>query len=114
MFRPNLIGTLKRVTGFDLHAREIYAEPIECPFAQLIFTRDAERTTVRADSSGSRGSADETVSDASVLIVPYIRPTFGDRFEFDGFTYKIVGIHPRRSVTGALDHWECTLEALPV
>jgi hypothetical protein len=114
MFRPNAIGKLSVRSGRDFHARETYSEPIDCPFAPVNLDNAAVRTTVRADSSASRGAADERVAlEARILIVPYLNPKIGDRFQFEDIVYRIAGVHRRRSVFGGLDHYDCSLEALP-
>ena len=113
MFRPNLNGYILFVSGRDLHGRETYSAPVPCPFAAIDLATRAQRTTVRADSSASRGAADETVSGARIMIVNYVAPRIGDRFTYGDAAWKIVMVHPRRSVFGGLDHYECEMEALP-
>jgi hypothetical protein len=74
----------------------------------------AEKTSVRADSSASRGSTDEMVATrAKILIANYVQCAIGDRFAFEGMTYLIISMHVRRSVMGNIDHFECDLEITP-
>lgn len=113
MFQPNQIGKLHRLTGRDIHARPTYAEPIDCPFAPVNMNVRTDKTISRADSSASRGSADELIAKAKILVVPRIRPVFDDSFEFAGSHYRVASIHPRFTVTGALDHYEIDLEVQP-
>lgn len=113
MFRPNSKGMLYRKTGRDVHGHPAYGAGVECPFAPVNLNIKALKTTVRADSSASRGSADETVSVARILIVPFVVPNRGDRFDFDDMSFEIVSTHGRRSVSGELDHYECDLQVLP-
>jgi hypothetical protein len=113
MFRPNVTGLLHRLTGTDLYMRESFAAPVKCPAAAVNLKVKTDKTSVRADSSASRGQADEVISDARVLIVAYMKPANGDKFEFDGVSYKIVSTHVRRTVAGKVDHYECDLEILP-
>lgn len=113
MFRPNAIGALRRVVGRDVQNRETLGPEIECPFAPVKLSRDVERTTVRADSSATRGQADEVVSASKILVVAYVQPRLGDRFIYNGQTWKISAVHPRTSVAGVLDHYECDMDALP-
>lgn len=114
MFTPNLIGEIRHVTGRDVHARPTMSGWLSCPFGMVSNLTSSQKTTVRADSSASRGSADETVSPRSKILVTIIsNPKIGSRFRFQGITYDISGVHPRFSVTGDLDHYECDLSVLP-
>lgn len=113
MFRPNQIGRLYRLTGRDVHSRPSYAAPIDCPFAPVSLSVKTNKTNVRADSSASRGSADELIARTRILIIPQIEPKFEDSFEFKNTRYRIAAIHPRYTVTGELDHYEADLEVQP-
>lgn len=113
MFEPNLTGQLSRVVGRDVHARATYSDPTDCPFAIVNMDIGAAKTIVRADSSASRGSADERAAmRAKILIAPYVEVKIGDRFEFDGLAFVISSRHVRRSVMGNVDHFECAMELL--
>lgn len=111
MFEPNLVGAISTLEGYDVHAREIYSPVRVCPFAIVNLEVGAEKTSVRADSSASRGSADEmTVERGKILIANYVDVKINDRFDFDGVRYKIISKFARRSVDGKIDHYECDLE----
>lgn len=114
MFEANLVGKLKRVIGRDVHARAQFAPAIDCPFGPVNLEVKSEKTIVRADSSASRGSADERTSKyAQILISPIVPVAIGDRFEFDGMAFLITSVHTRRSVFGNIDHFDCFMEPLP-
>lgn len=114
MFRPNSIGTLAKRVGRDIHSRPTYGPAAECPFAPVNLSLSTEKTTVRADSSASRGAAEETISPHGKILVPQtVSIAAGDRFSFAGENYLVVAIHPRHAVTGALDHFECAISVLP-
>lgn len=114
MFEPNSVGRLSRLTGRDVHSRAIYAATTDCPFAPVNMLIDAQKTSVRADSSASRGSADEMAAmRAKILVASYVTIDIGDRFEFDGQIFRIKAKHTRRSVSGEIDHFECDMELLP-
>ncbi|MCY1200485.1 hypothetical protein D3C71_1681980 [compost metagenome] len=78
-----------------------------CP-VKLIFGED--RTTVRTDSSGSHGSAQETVSDVVVLARPAQKLDTGDVLQILGNRVVIREIHPRYTVLGRHDHNEVRCE----
>ncbi|RWB95536.1 MAG: hypothetical protein EOQ56_27690 [Mesorhizobium sp.] len=114
MFRPNSVGKLSARAGRDLHGRPTYfPNGVDCPFSPVDLTQKTLKTSVRADSSATRGSADETVSTTVILIDKSMKPKNGDKFEFEGTSYEIVSTHPRKRVTGVLDHFECALQVLP-
>ena len=113
MFRPNQNGKLFKIMGRDVHSRPTYGAPIVCQFAPVNLAVSTEKTNVRADSSASRGSADELISTAKILIVPQVKPDFEDAFEFLDVRYRVIAVHPRYTVTGALDHYEVDLGVLP-
>jgi len=114
MFEPNLVGTLKRVTGRDVHSRPQYSTPADCPFAPVNLHIGAQKTSVRADSSASRGAADEIAAMRAKILVPkYVEIRIGDNFSYSAISYRIEAVHPRYSVIGELDHFECDMEVLP-
>jgi hypothetical protein len=112
MFTPNLKGTLEKVVGRDIHGRPTLGAAIPCPFGSISLKVSAQETTVRADSSASRGNADEMVTERGRILIPaFIKPSQGDIFTFNGMRYKIASLHDRYSIGGKLDHWECDLES---
>jgi hypothetical protein len=111
MFEPNLTGKLRTLTGRDVHARPTFAAERDCPFAPINLAYGAQPTTVRADSSASRGAAEEIVAVRSKILVPsYVSIAIGDRFTFSGVNFEVKTMHPRHSVAGSLDHFEVDLE----
>jgi len=114
MFEPNCLGTLKPLVGRDVHSRPTYGPAVDCPFGPVNLDVGALKTNVRADSSASRGAADETEAiRAKILVASYIDVKVGDRFEFDGLIFMITTKHTRRSVMGNVDHYECDMDLLP-
>ena len=113
MFKPNVTGSIRKRLSRDVHGRAAYGPSLVCPFGIVNLQIATQKTSVRADSSASRGSADEiTAIRGKILIPAYMSVTIGDRFEFQGQGYEIAGFHQRRSVLGYLDHFECDLEIL--
>lgn len=114
MFEPNSTGVLYSLSGRDVHGRPTYAPARPCPFAPVNLHVGAQKTSVRADSSASRGSADETAAmRAKILIPAFVKVEIGDKFEFDDLRFRIEAKHTRRSVSGVVDHFECDMELLP-
>jgi hypothetical protein len=107
MFRPNQTCTLNISSG----KTDIYGQPLplrrvreRCAVVKLEITN--QQTTVRTDSSASRGNAMETVANAVLLFTKNTAANIDDVIEFAGAKLKIVSKHPRYSVTGDLDHYE--------
>ncbi len=114
MFAPNVIGMLSRIVSRDVHGRATFSTPSECPFGIVNLNVGAEKTVVRADSSASRGSADEVSTKAAkILVPPFVTIAIGDKFEFQGMTFKIASTHYRVSILGQVDHIECDMEMWP-
>jgi len=114
MFEPNLVGRLMKPVSRNVHAEVVYGEPIQCPFGVVNMHIGAQKTSVRADSSASRGSADEMMAERAKILVPaYVDIQIGDRFECDEGFFMVAARHVRRSVLGTIDHYECDLETLP-
>ena len=114
MFIPNLVGSIRSAIGHDIHGRPQFGEVRVCPFAAVWFNRASQKTNVRADSSASRGAADETVMPRAKILVPITVPVgIDDHFEYKNVSYTVVGVHERYSTMGSLDHIEVSLEPLP-
>lgn len=114
MFRPNLIGTLRKKVSRDVRGRVTYGPDTPCPFAIVNLDIGALKTSVRADSSASRGSADETVAQRAVILIsPLSDVSVSDQFEFEDMTFEVSSKHVRRTVMGSIDHFQCDLEILP-
>ena len=110
MFQPNRKGLLAVSLGYDVYARVTYAPDVEVPFASVTLKEIAQKTTVRADSSASRGSADEIISKVKILVPTYVAMKIGDMFKTDGAKFLVSAKHPRYSVFGTHDHNEFDLE----
>lgn len=65
-----------------------------------------QSTTVRADSSASRGFAKEPRSEARLLFPASTAIANGDRIEVQGVSLEVTQVHPRLDVLGTLNHLE--------
>lgn len=113
MFIANLTGTIRSVIGRDIHGRHQFGPERPCAFAIVSLKISAIKTTVRADSSASRGSADETVVERGKILIPSFITVVknDDIFEYQSRKYRIASVHPRYSVNGVFDHWEVDVES---
>lgn len=111
MFIPNLIGQIRTKGGWDLHGRASLSEAKPCPFGPINLNIGAIKTSVRADSSASRGSADQEAAEKASILIPSTSPvSIGDVFSFKGVDFEITAVHERYSVGGNFDHYECEME----
>jgi hypothetical protein len=108
MFLPNTYGILFAKTGRNRHGEAVFAEgkPVECGVVRL--SRVQQPTSVRADSSASRGNAQEfAMSAAKILFPATVTIAIGDRFKIASYDLVVTAREPRLSISGDLDHFEC-------
>lgn len=113
MFLPNTFGHLSSREGRNRYAEPVFGEPkrVECAVVRL--REGIKATSVRADSSASRGSAEEIVTDAKILFPQTVDAKIGDRFTIAGISLEIVSREIRIDVFGRVDHLECEMMVLP-
>lgn len=106
-FRPNLSCTIaQRTGGFDIHGRPEIGTPRKSKCAIVRLKNQAEKTSVRADSSASRGMAEELLHDARLLLKPSDVVAIGTIIEVTGLKLEVKSIFPRYEIIGRLHHWE--------
>lgn len=107
MFNPNHTCRFQISSGkTDVYGQSVPGKWIteRCSIVNLIIR--SEKTTVRADSSASRGNAMELVADLKMLMTKNTKVSMDDIVELDGYRFVITGIQPRRDTFGRLDHVE--------
>lgn len=111
MFTPNTTCQwLKKTSRRTLTGKDQYepARPVPCGIVRL--DANVAPTTVRSDSSASRGAATQTVAAAKLLFPPRFAISNGDVLIVRGVKIEVVGVQPRLDVIGKLDHNEVTGE----
>ncbi|TDW20407.1 hypothetical protein EV128_12537 [Rhizobium azibense] len=109
MFMPNRTGSLTKKAGRNLDGEEIYGEPTAIALAIVNLATNAQKTSVRSDSSASRGQADELVAEHGKILTK-IETAVDDLITLDGAVFRVTGSHPRFTVFGGFDHYEVFLE----
>lgn len=111
MFIPNMLAFVTRVSGKNIHGEIQFEEDGEdVPCAIVRFIDETQKTTVRADSSASRGNSNEVVADVKMLFVKTYRPTKDSKVVVAGnLELRVVSVHPRIAIVGGLDHYEVDL-----
>ena len=75
-----------------------------CAIVKLV--QRSEKSTVRADSSGSRGAAQELVTDAVLLFKPFYTINHDDCIRIGNTRLRVTGVTPRFLITGGIDHYQ--------
>lgn len=106
MFRPNLDCRVQLSAGTDVfgQAKPAIFRKERCAIVKLVLT--AVKTPVRADSSASRGTAEEIQAVSVILLESTTKVKIGDLIEVVGVTLNVSGRFPRHDVNGRLDHYE--------
>lgn len=99
---------VRRQGGFDLYGQAVFGPRIPTMCAVVKLVKSSQHTTVRTDSGGTHGRADEFVADAKILLPPGTQIDIGDRIDMaDGFvSIEAKSIQPRYTALGRLDHLE--------
>lgn len=107
MFKPNLTCRIQIASG----KTDVYAQPLparyvteRCSIVRLQAVN--VKSSVRADSSASRGSARELEVDSVILLTAGTKAGIDDVIEITGFKLKISGMFPRHDANGRLDHYQ--------
>lgn len=106
MIIPTLRVRHLRKAGFDIHGKPQLSPPADikvCP-VKLVF--EDKHTTVRTDSSGSIGHAQENTANVVLLALPATGVMVGDVIELLGERVEVFKVHDRFTVGGKHDHRE--------
>lgn len=107
LFRPNTTCQhYTRNAAYDIYGQHTWGQPQTVPCAVVSYDLSRQKSSVRVDSSGSRGRADELVGVARFLFPRTITVQRGDVVYKDSYWLKVIEIHPRYGVDGRLDHFE--------
>lgn len=97
---------MRKMAKRDIHGREIYG-PSEPVRVSIVHLRDiVEETSVRADSSASRGASQQGTLQAKLLVAPTLKVSRGDVIEVRGRLVEVESVHDRIDIFGRLNHLE--------
>lgn len=97
---------ITRPAGTNVFGEPLYSKGVPQACHVLRAVDKIADTTVRADSSGSRGHAEENLADLWMLIRPTIKIATNDMVDVQGMKFRIVSIQQRNTVFGEFDHFE--------
>lgn len=106
MFKPNNKCLVYKANQTNAYGETILANPRVERFSIVHLNVISQDSSVRADSSASRGAALETVSEAKFLFTKMTEVEIDDVVEIAGVKVEISSKMPRFNVRGKLDHYE--------
>jgi hypothetical protein len=106
ILRPYTPCTVTPTGGYDLYGQELPGISYTTKCAVVKIQDRTVKTAVRADSSATRGAADEVTIDARLLFVPSITIDKDYKIEILGLTLRVVEVMPRIGLHGKLDHFQ--------
>lgn len=106
MLNSNATCQVRKVTGTDVYGKPKFGAPVTERCAVVKLKAQIVHTTVRADSSQSRGHGDEFVSTNTVLLSGKTAAALGDQLIVRGHLILITAMHDRLDVGGIVDHYE--------
>lgn len=110
LFKPNLDCLIHVASDkTDGYGRSLPAVQVKERCAIVNLNLGAQKTSVRADSSATRGNAEEMVATGEILLTRNTKASHNDVIEIYGIKYLITGKSPQVSVRGVLDHWLITV-----
>lgn len=109
MLRPNVLCQMQKFTQYDQYGIPQFSvkKPVKCSVVR--FKLQQEKTSVRADSSASRGRAEEMLYDVILLFPKNINIKSGDRVEIFDTILKAEDVETRLDINGRIDHFEVSL-----
>lgn len=110
MFIPNSFAMVSTRRGYNLYGEPDFNEPVRVACGIVKMDVMAGKTSVRTDSSASRGNAGEITANSRMLFAATQPIGIGDKVEFDGVQLIITEIFPRRDMSGKVDHYDCVLQ----
>lgn len=93
--------------GTDLYGQATMGSTVQESCAIVRLRRESMHTTVRTDSSASRGHGDEAHANVLLLLEPTTTARIDDKLTVSNISIRIKDLHERYDVFGVLDHYEC-------
>ena len=90
----------------DMYGQEIQGEIIPSLCAVVRLDVAKMKSSVRADSSASRGNADERVAMARLLFAPHTNIEIDDKVTVHGIDLQAISVFPRHDMEGNIDHFQ--------
>lgn len=107
MLTTNTVGQLLRMQNRrTIHGKEIYDPAVPIPCSVVLLADKVVESSVRADSTASRGSAEQEELQAKILVPWNLKIRKGDVIKILGRVVEVSSLHPRNDVFGRPHHIE--------
>jgi hypothetical protein len=106
MFIPNIRCWIRPMMTANVYGESQLGSAIHELCSVVRLRKMVVHTTVRSDSSATRGHADENEANCVILLGPKTKAKQGDQLEAAGVKVRINDIQPRFGVMGQLEHYE--------
>lgn len=111
-FIPTITAVLRAATmQFTASGTRQYADPVAVGISIVRVLNLSAPTSVRADTSGTKSFADESIIKGRALIYPCFKPKIDDLLFVGEEAYEIKGVRAVYDMNGGIDHWEAELAA---
>lgn len=106
LFKPNITCVLRTLQGRDVYGQESLSQgtTVGCTIIKLHAT--VMDSSVRADSSASRGAAREVQANAKILLSVDSGVKLNDQIEVSGVLLRVTSVFLRHNLRGKPDHIE--------
>ena len=111
-FIPTIQAVHRAATmQFTVAGKRQYGNPVPVGISIIRALNLSEKTSVRADTSGTKSFADESIIKGRALIYPCVKPKIDDLLYVGDDKYEIKGVRPVYAMDGDVDHYEVELAA---
>jgi hypothetical protein len=108
---PQLTVKLFPLKGHDSYGKPLLDAPRSVRVGVVRLRFGTAKSSVRADSSASRGRVDESNDESVLLFEPTVAPRQGEVVEWNGARLRVVRVEPRYTLSGELAHYQVDLSA---
>jgi hypothetical protein len=109
MFRPNQPIVLEISAGTDVYGQPKAPTLVQERCAVVSLTARSEKTSVRADSSATRGNANELEADGVILLSPKTAAVIDAVATVAGQRVRIAALTRQFDLAGRPDHLEASV-----
>lgn len=96
--------------GADIYGREGLCAAKAGMCAVIKLTDGSEKTSVRTDSSATRGYGEEIIADARLLFLPNVSLFPNSQVTVGDIVLRVVSVRQRIDLDGRLDHYQVDLD----
>lgn len=111
MYLPKNVCTVTKASEeFDVYGKPIPGVSFKERCAIVAIVEKDEKTSVRSDSSASRGNSHEMLFDAVILFGPKTKTKIHDIVKINGYALEVMAQQPRYDIDGVIDHYQNELK----